>query len=325
MPMVVLDHRESDPNRRYKMIVEQRGRNLLLVSPDGIRWTPVAPVAQKGWSDQRSLFYDTLEDDPEKKWKVYSHCGARAPIGLRKICRDWSRDLIHWTSDPRNPVAHPRASQAVEYHLISVWIDSEIYLGLVDGWTKTQTQPQYLMASRDGVNFVHVFDGRPVIELGNPGTWDSGWISPVNVPTMVGDEIWVYYSGSPNSIGPHMEDWITRPMQTGLATIRKDGFVSLRVEEGRRKGALLTIPLSGVDRRLELEVNAAGLAQGKGRIWVDTLVDDQVMGTSAALKRDGVRIPVRWKGDRPLLLPGGEVRLRFRLEGEAALYSFTLR
>jgi hypothetical protein len=222
-------------------------------------------------------------------------------------------------------VAHPRASQAVEYHLISVWIDSEIYLGLVDGWTKTQTQPQYLMASRDGVNFVHVFDGRPVIELGNPGTWDSGWISPVNVPTMVGDEIWVYYSGSPNSIGPHMEDWITRPMQTGLATIRKDGFVSLRVEEGRRKGALLTIPLSGVDRRLELEVNAAGLAQGKGRIWVDTLVDDQVMGTSAALKRDGVRIPVRWKGDRPLLLPGGEVRLRFRLEGEAALYSFTLR
>ena len=325
MPMVVLDHRESDPNRRYKMIVEQRGRNLLLVSPDGIRWTPVAPVAQKGWSDQRSLFYDTLEDDPEKKWKVYSHCGARAPIGLRKICRDWSRDLIHWTSDPRNPVAHPRASQAVEYHMISVWIDSEIYLGLVDGWTKTQTQPQYLMASRDGVNFVHVFDGRPVIELGNPGTWDSGWISPVNVPTMVGDEIWVYYSGSPNSIGPHMEDWITRPMQTGLATIRKDGFVSLRVEEGRRKGALLTIPLSGVDRRLELEVNAAGLAQGKGRIWVDTLVDDQVMGTSAALKRDGVRIPVRWKGDRPLLLPGGEVRLRFRLEGEAALYSFTLR
>ena len=325
MPMVVLDHRESDPNRRYKMIVEQRGRNLLLVSPDGIRWTPVAPVAQKGWSDQRSLFYDTLEDDPEKKWKVYSHCGARAPIGLRKICRDWSRDLIHWTSDPRNPVAHPRASQAVEYHLISVWIDSEIYLGLVDGWTKTQTQPQYLMASRDGVNFVHVFDGRPVIELGNPGTWDSGWISPVNVPTMVGDEIWVYYSGSPNSIGPHMEDWITRPMQTGLATIRKDGFVSLRVEEGRRKGALLTIPLSGVDRRLELEINAAGLAQGKGRIWVDTLVDDQVMGTSAALKRDGVRIPVRWKGDRPLLLPDGEVRLRFRLEGEAALYSFTLR
>lgn len=325
MPMVVLDHRESDANRRYKMIVEQRGRNLMLVSPDGIRWTPVAPVAQKGWSDQRSLFYDTLEDDPEKKWKVYSHCSARAPAGLRKICRDWSRDLIHWTSDPRNPVAHPRASKSVEYHMISVWIDSEIYLGLVDGWTKTQTQPQYLMASRDGVNFVNVFDGRPVIELGEPGAWDSGWISPVNVPAMVGDEIWVYYSGSPNTIGPYMEDWLTRPMQTGLATIRRDGFVSLRVEEGRRTGALLTIPLSGVDDGLELEVNADGLSQGTGRIWVDWLVDDQVMGTSAALTQDGVRIPVRWKGGRYLLLPDGEVRLRFRLEGDAALYSFTFQ
>ena len=142
---------------------------------------------------------------------------------------------------------------------------------------------------------------------------------------MVGDEIWVYYSGSPNTIGPYMEDWLTRPMQTGLATIRRDGFVSLRVEEGRRTGALLTIPLSGVDDGLELEVNADGLSQGTGRIWVDWLVDDQVMGTSAALTQDGVRIPVRWKGGRYPLLPDGEVRLRFRLEGDAALYSFTFQ
>ena len=325
MPMVVHDGRETDPARRYKMIVEQRGRNLLLASPDGIRWTALARVMQKGWSDQRSLFYDSLEPDQEKRWKVYSHCGSRAPVGLRKICRDWSRDLIHWTSDPRNPVAHPRASQSVEYHMISVWIESDIYLGLVDGWIKNQTQPQFLVSSRDGVNFTHVFDGRPVIELGEPGDWDAGWISPVNVPVRVGDEIWVYYSGGPNTIGPHLDDWMTHPMQTGLATIRRDGFVSLRVEEGRHEGSLVTIPLSGAGRELELEVNASGLSGGKGRVRVELLSEDRVVARSAAAVQDGISVPVYWDNGRRVSLIPGAVRLRFRLEGAAELYSFTFR
>ncbi len=119
---------------------------------------------------------------------------------------------------------------------------------------------------------------------------------------------------------------MTRPMQTGLATIRRDGFVSLRVADGRRDGSLVTVPLSGAGRELELEVNASGLSGGEGRIWVDWLQENQVMATSASLSHDGIEIPVHWgDGRRCISLPRDSVRLRFRLEGAAALYSFTFR
>ena len=326
MPMVVHDDRETDPARRYKMIVEQTRGNTLHFSSDGIRWSEGIPVQQHRWSDQRSLFFDSLEVDPDRRWKVFSHCGARAPIGLRKICRDWSADLIHWTSDPRNPVAHPKASTAAEYHLISVWIDAGMYLGLVDCWQHTHVQPQYLMASRDGVNFFHIFDGRAAIELGERGTWDAGWIAPVTAPVMVGDEMWVYYSGSPVTIGGHVEQFYELPMQTGLATIRRDGFVSLEVKKGRSESWFLTIHLRAQGSDLALELNADGLSEEHGgRIWVDLLANGKVLATSHAVTKDGVRIPVQWPEGNRLPLTKGLLRLRFRLEGKASLYSFTFQ
>lgn len=326
MPMVVRDTRESDPARRYKMIVEQRGRNTLHFSPDGIRWSDGIVVRQHRWSDQRSFFYDTLETDPEKRWKVYSHGRARPPVGLRKICRDWSKDLIHWTSDPRNPVAHPRATTAAEYHLISVWIDAGMYLGLVDCWQRTQVQPQYLMGSRDGVNFFHVFDGQAAIGLGDPGSWDAAWVAPVNVPLMRGDEMWVYYSGGPVTIGGQVDQWNQVRMQTGLATIRRDGFVSLDVAEGQRMGSFLTIPWQHTRGDLTLELNADGLNPvAGGRIRVELLSDEKVIATSQAVTTSGVRIPVAWPEGRRLPLQPGRLRLRFHLEGSAQLYSFTFQ
>ncbi|MBB75709.1 MAG: hypothetical protein CMJ75_14485 [Planctomycetaceae bacterium] len=326
MPMVVRDTRESDPARRYKMIVEQTGRNTLHFSPDGIHWSDGIVVRQHRWSDQRSFFYDTLETDPHKRWKVYSHGRARPPIGLRKICRDWSEDLIHWTSDPRNPVAHPRASTAAEYHLISVWIDAGMYLGLVDCWQRTQVQPQYLMGSRDGVNFFHVFDGQAAIELGAPGSWDAAWVAPVNVPLMRGDEMWVYYSGGPVTIGGQVDRWNDVRMQTGLATIRRDGFVSLDVAEGRANGSFTTIPWQHTGGELSLELNADGLnPMGGGRIRVELLSGDRVLATSLMIATSGVRIPVTWPAGRRLPWRPGFLRLRFHLAGSAQLYSFTFQ
>ena len=209
--------------------------------------------------------------------------------------------------------------------MISVWIEAGMYLGLVDCWQHTQVQPQYLMASRDGVNFFHVFDGQAAIELGKLGAWDAGWISPTNVPVMVGDEIWVYYSGGPRTIGGHSDEWYDLPMQTGLATIRRDGFVSLDVREGKANGSFSTIPLRPSGSDLALELNADGLSQGAGRILVDLVSDGDVVGTNHAATEDGVHVPVLWETGKRLMLSPGLLRLRFRLEGEAALYSFTFQ
>lgn len=185
--------------------------------------------------------------------------------------------------------------------------------------------PQQLVVSRDGRNFVHVFDGVAAVELGPPGTWDAGWISPVNLPVSVGDELWLYYSGSPVSIGP-FHDWIDLPMESGLATIRRDGFVSLEVAEGKDSGWFTTIPLAGESIPPDLEVNAEGLSRDAGRIAVELIDARQALATGNVLNQDGVAVPVRWtrsQGTQPPIT--GTLRLRFRLDGRARLYGFTFR
>ncbi len=325
MPMIVKDERETDPDRRYKAIVAQRG-NTLHYSADGVHWSTGGSVKGR-FGDRRNFFYDILEPKPERRWKVFSHCGIETYRWVRATCVYWSSDLLEWTSDPRNPNMLPRAGIEVEQHLTSAWPYAGMYLGMFDIWGPDQLMPQQLIASRDGVNFVHVFDGEPVIELGKPGEWDAGWVSPVNVPLDVGDETWFYYSGSATTIGPFVR-WNSTPMMTGLATIRRDGFVSLSVLEDSASSWATTIPFHPTGSLLQLEINAEGLSQGEGRILVELLEDGKVLARSNAVVEDGVESAVLWPyGGKQLALPSEEesLQLRFRLEGEAQLYSFTFK
>ena len=117
-------------------------------------------------------------------------------------------------------------------------------------------------------------------------------------------------------------------MMTGLATIRRDGFVSLNVDDRSKTGWFTTIPFQPTDSSLQLEINAEGLSQGEGRILVELLEDGQVLSRSSAAVEDGVELPVLWPyGGRQLTLRsrGKLLQLRFCLEGEARLYSFTFK
>jgi hypothetical protein len=114
------------------------------------------------------------------------------------------------------------------------------------------------------------------------------------------------------------------PMQTGLASLRRDGFVSLDVEEGRSRGTFETLPLQSSGRSLTLYVNADGLVHGKGRIRVEVLRDGQVFASSSAVTEEGVRRPVVSREGSALPVAEGTLRLRFILEGTARIYSFTV-
>jgi hypothetical protein len=209
--------------------------------------------------------------------------------------------------------------------MTSVWPYAGLYLGMFDVWDSLQRMPQQLIASRDGRNFVHVFDGRSVIELGKPGEWDAGWTSPVNVPIEVGNEIWYYYSGNAAPIG-FLTDFVYTPMSTGLATIRRDGFVSLDLAPGQASGWVTSIPFRvEAERTLTLEVNVDGLDGGKGRVAVEVLDDAGSVATSNWVSADGVHTPVVWpeQGGEMRLTSGKPYRLRVRLEGSARLYSFS--
>ena len=335
-PMLVKDGLETDSAKRYKMILYQPGGNTLQVSPDGIRWRTLGVVNPSrlpggernlaAFGDRRNLFFDSLETHPERRWKVFSHCSWQAALdGRRMTCRYWSPDLFRWFADPRNPVMDPRGGEEVEQHLTSVWPSDDLYLGMFDSWDVLQRQAQHLIVSRDGINFVHVFPHRPVIELGKPGAWDAGWIAPTNVPVQVGDELWYYYSGCAQWIGP-WGSFLASPMATGLATIRRDGFVSLSAEKGRSSGSITSIPLQPGAGEVSLEVSADRLGAGRGRIVAEVVKDNTILARSQPVMQDGHHLPVSWtpNGTGSVALEPG-VRLRFRLEGSARLYSFAFK
>ncbi len=116
-------------------------------------------------------------------------------------------------------------------------------------------------------------------------------------------------------------------MFTGLATIRRDSFVRLKVEKDSRAGWFTSIPLQATGTSLQLELTAQRLSGGEGRIVVELLEDREVAARSSAVIRDGVEVPVVWPyGGQNLSLPSGEsLQLRFQLEGKARLDSFTFK
>jgi hypothetical protein len=339
MPLVIKDSRETEPSRRYKMIVEQERGNTLHFSADGIHWSDAGTINPRlipgtqehnpeYFGDRRNLIDDWMETDPQRRWKIYGHCdiGKNMRDFLRKTCLYWSPDLFHWSADPDNPIMHPRAGAEVEQHLTSVWpTHAAIYVGMFDVWDAAQLMQQQLISSRDGRHFVHVFDGKPVLEMGKPGEWDGAWISPGNVPIEVNNELWYYYAGGPAPIGPQ-KAWFSALMQTGLATIRRDGFVSLDVQQGKREGYFETLPWTATASPIQLELNADGLRDGAGTIEVELVENDKVLAVSEKVVSDGVQIPVLWQdGATPQTLASGSARLRFRLSGSAHIYSFAFR
>ncbi len=118
---------------------------------------------------------------------------------------------------------------------------------------------------------------RPVLPLGGEGTWDSHMTNPtLNPPIPEGDRLLVFYRGvsTKHASGQRSREAI------GLATIRRDGWVSL--ETGHiREGQLVTheLPLRKT-MILELNVNCYS-----GYIAVDVLGPEGVLFWMVLMRR----------------------------------------
>ena len=110
----------------------------------------------------------------------------------------------------------------------------------------------------------------PVIDVGRFGEWDCGQIYP-STPVVVGDEIVMYYSGAPMGHEPRgsQSDWTTATGKyvraaVGRATLRLDGFVSLRADDTPVEITTRPMMLKGT----QLVVN---VACAKGSLHVEVL------------------------------------------------------
>jgi len=235
---VWLDLEETDPARRYKMMLyllgEGSGCYTLYFSPDGIHWSD--PVVHSGPAgDRGTFFYNPFR----QKWVYSIREYIPATVGR---CRRYSenRDAIEaakweagkatfWVgADKLDPIREDLKTPCELYNLDCVGYES-ILLGLFSIWRgqpSDRAKPNEIVLgySRDGFNWY-----RPVRTAFIPvsekyGDWNWGNVqSAGGCCLVVGDELWFYVSGRAGVKGNSGSG----VSATGLAKLRRDGFASM--------------------------------------------------------------------------------------------------
>ena len=175
--------------------------------------------------------------------------------------------------------------------------------------------------SRDGFHFDRR-DRTPIVAgTHRPGDWNRDYIhSCGGCCLIVGDRLHIYF-GAFSGVSPKLGTHMYAGGSTGLATLRRDGFVSHAA--GSKGGTLTTRPLRFSGSHLFVNAAAAG---GELRAEVLDAAGNPIAPFSrehcVPVSGDATQQAVTWGNDGNLERVAGQpVRLRFHLRS-AALYAF---
>ncbi len=357
---VFIDERETDPDRRYKMLHMWQGYKVYAShSPDGLNWSPynqgrpvlfippghdsqMAPYWDPGLGKYVAIVRDRtgripdvrprLTTDPAagRVWrKLWDPRGERDPRNhtLRRVGQAVSDDFIHWTD--YRPILGADAEDPLnrdQFYNMEVLVYDGLRVGLM---TVFSYDPEYcrgavqLTYSRDGRHWRRAADRRVFLPLSEkPGDFDWGSIYPLQAPLVVGDEIWIYYTGFGVDHNHSRPPGVSHsPNGIGLAKLRLDGFLSL--EAGSAEGSVTTRPFTFEGERLM--INAAA---PQGRLHVEILGSEGLplkgYGKADCVMQsfDQTRQVVSWQGKESVEpLAGQVIQLKFYLQ-KARLFSF---
>lgn len=347
---VWLDRNEKDPSKRWKFFnVEYKPdyiqwQYVLKYSADGIHWSK--PVAQSGAvSDRCTAFYNpftnkwvmSMRHHCKVSWRsraYLEHADPEEAVSLAHRLREGVPDkhIVFWFTPDDKEKRHERYPDVDPgiYNFDAIAYES-IMLGFYSQWQGPENHiarglmiPKrneiMLGYSRDGFHFARPSHSpfMPVNET--DGAWNYGNMQSVNgVPLIVGDSLYIYSSGrSKNGV------WWDAGVSTGLATLRRDGFVSMRA--GNKEGFLTTEKLS-FDGKYFF-VNADVKAKG-AQLKVE-LLDADGNPIPGFTKRDCLVMRgadktkrlITWKGKKDLgELKGSTIRAKFYLT-RGDLYAF---
>jgi hypothetical protein len=182
-----------------------------------------------------------------------------------------------------------------------------------------------LAYSRDGFHW-HRPDRRPFIPASRRDAWDRGYVQSVGGLCLVrGDRLWFYYTGFRGDASRLSSHWLENGMydrgSTGVAFLRRDGFVSL--DAGPEGGSLTTRPVRFSGRHLFVNVDCPD-----GMLTVEVLDEDChpiepfTVERCTPLSTDSTLERVGWRDAPDLAALGGRpVRFRFHLKA-GSLYAF---
>ena len=322
-PSVLVDVRDPDPARRYKMVGSLTGAYYSAVSADGLDWSgPAKPF----YNSQDNI---TLTQDPTtgeylaylRKWPTIVRGLPRRTIWLSRS-RDftiWTKPELAFAPDEQDDAWASPPGQRTEVNNMSVFPHAAGFLGFPTMFrvTVTDRPPSelgpgqsgtdgtldvQLITSSDGRNWQRTEKREPIISRGAPGTFDAGSIFGVSSTVVhVGDETWVYYSGMSTSHGAPMPP---KRIAIGRAEWRLHGFVSLDAGEN---GRVETRPLRLGTPRLVLNADARGGELRVGLLEANGLpIAGFALEDCEPLKSDAIRWAPRWRGqgaapaDRPI-------------------------
>ncbi len=325
-------------------------------SPDGLRWNKVSePVFRFSDSigDTLNLMCDTKRNcyvafvkiflDPRTNRRLEFYDGGRAwrdeagklhPLDpktdnpkLRQRAISVSDDFINWTTPELMFPIDEKDGAGDEHYNNTGFVYEDQYIGLLSIYHKLSgcfdTQ---LINSHDGLHWERAADRGNFIPAGRYYCdWDFGTSAIAGTPPLlVGDELWFYYSARWAMHGsgpPYPVPQGEAGSAIGLATLRRDGFVSL--DANGDEGMIETKPMV-----LEGEVLRVNANCGRGSLLVE-LIDEGAASLPALGKEicmpiasDNTRHLVQWRGV-PSLRDYAKRRVRFRFYLQnASLYSF---
>lgn len=250
---VLYEPNDADPERRYKAFYWDHGRGPLMMyegqeiygegpddgmhvafSPDGIHWKPYEknPVMKHG-SDTGQV---VLWDPRIERYVAFGRFGA----GGRKVARTDSPDFINWSEPKLVLEPDEKDGPNMQFYGISVDLYHGLYIGML--WMfyieeKSIGRIDFqLCHSRDGIVWQRDPERHVFMPAGPEGTWDWGDMRAACRSVILKDRILIYYAGSAAKHG--LGGQLRIGMDIGLATLRRDGWISL--DAGDTPGFLIT-------------------------------------------------------------------------------------
>lgn len=349
------DNPNATPDAKYKAIVRSNSPKGLLVlkSPDGLSWSPMAdaPVITDGAFDSQNLaFWDVNAGLYRAYWRYFTEGTTDEknwkPSGLRAIRTATSKDFLHWENQQDlsyvdSPGEALYTNQVKPYHRAPHLLIGFPTRYVERGWSesmralperehrewRSKASDRYgmaiteglIMASRDGVKFKRWNEAFLPPGIERPGTWNYGhqYLAWHAVETKSALE------GAPNELSFYATEsyWTGKSSELRRYTLRLDGFVSIHAPMSG--GELITKPITFTGKKLTM--NFASSAAGGIRVEIQDANGKALPGftldDSEEHFGDSIERSVVWKnGTDVSSLAGKSVRLRFALK-DADLYA----
>ena len=283
-------------------------------SADGIHWTNHGQVIARDSDTHQMVLYD-----PQlKKYLCYNRIGA----GGRKTARLESNDFLKWGEPQRVFETDQMDPPRTQIYGMSILIYEGLYVGVPWLMYEDGVIDMHLAYSRDGIQWNRPQDRTPLIACGEEGSWDAAGLRMGKTIVVKDDKIYMYYCGAiavhPTKPGEgeaysYEYQQKYRSMHIGLATLRRDGWISLRPDGN--SGTLQTKVIRWPGGTLHTNVNAEN---GSLAITVKS-PEGQTLTHSTSIVGDRLKTPVKLHGQPPQ--PGDTVSLEFTITN-GDLYSF---